>query len=112
MRRWSWTYDLGEPVSGTKNIAINNLEVTCYPNPAVDFVHIAFETTTKETLHVLINDLQGRLVTDLGKVEYTPGSHEVTWKTEDVPSGTYVVSIRNTERNGSRLVQVVRSITN
>jgi len=107
-----WTYDLGEPVSGTKNTAVSDLEFTCYPNPATDLVHIAFVTTTIETLHVLVKDLQGRLVADLGNSDCTPGSHLVTWKTEDVPSGSYVVSILNAESNSSRIVQVVKSITN
>jgi len=65
-----------------------------YPNPFNPTTTIEFYLPERTRAAIQIFDLQGRLVRELGAMEYTAGAHQVTWDTLDssgnkVASGVY-----------------------
>ncbi|HPG38383.1 MAG TPA: GDSL-type esterase/lipase family protein [bacterium] len=70
-----------------------------YPNPFNPSTTIEFYLPERSRAAIQIFDLQGRLVRELGAMEYTAGAHQVTWDTLDnsgnkVASGVYLYRLK------------------
>ncbi len=76
-------------VSNRKLIVMNKL----YPNPAVADVKIEVESLQKETVEVMVMDLQGRTVMANQKMDLTPGTNTKTLHVGSLSAGTYLVKI-------------------
>jgi len=78
--------------------------ITCYPNPHTDMVTFKFNLTQGSQFRIEILDIQGRLITTLGKEHYTAGEHSLVWNSQDVRAGNYIAKALN----GERLVQTLK----
>lgn len=70
-----------------------------YPNPFNPSTTIEFYLPERSRASIRIFDLNGRLVRELGAMEYTAGAHQVTWDTLDnsgnkVASGIYLYRLK------------------
>ena len=79
------------------------------PNPFEDQARIAFGLTREEEVRVGVYDLSGRLVTEIVRGTFGPGSEVVTWhgrsaSGEKVSAGVYFVRVLGTE---TRLIEKI-----
>lgn len=90
----------------TASAAENKLpEITVYPNPSADVLHIGFEHTGNQTVSVRISDLSGKTVIDSGQLTSAPG-----WNTHEIDvtvlrNGNYLLHMSSDGR------ETVKSIT-
>lgn len=66
-----------------------------YPNPANDFVSFKFDLEESQYLFFELLDMSGRRVHLFGKDQMSEGLHELRFSTSEIPSGTYILNIRN-----------------
>jgi len=90
--------------------------VEIYPNPTSSQAHVKFALADPASIAVEIRDILGRLVRQVDLRRRVVGEQLTVWDGRDasgsaVPSGAYVVSIRNLEsgaRSSGGIVHVVR----
>jgi Domain of unknown function (DUF4331)/Secretion system C-terminal sorting domain len=71
-----------------------------YPNPFNPSTSIQYAATSSSQLAIRVYDVQGRLVTTLVDRQHAPGSYNVQWNAEGMPSGAYFYRV---EQNGRTL---------
>ncbi|MCX7878677.1 MAG: T9SS type A sorting domain-containing protein, partial [Ignavibacteria bacterium] len=60
-----------------------------YPNPFNPETKIKFQVPELSNIKIIVFDLLGREVESLVNEKLTPGTYEVNWNAEEVPSGVY-----------------------
>lgn len=85
-------------ISSTPELPAFNLH-GAFPNPFNPSTEIVFSNRLDETVGIQIYDMRGRLVADLGRREYAPGEHAMTWtgrneRGQKVPSGIYFYRVK------------------
>jgi len=75
-----------------------------YPNPFNPLTRISFSLESSEIVELSVHDHRGRLVETLAAGEYPAGQHELAWNAGQLPTGSYLVSLKV---NG--VVQVIRT---
>ena len=65
-----------------------------YPNPTVDASRIQFHLTQPGDTRLDVYDVQGRRVQTLYNQEASVGTHDVTWDTSSLASGTYLYRLQ------------------
>jgi hypothetical protein len=70
------------------------LAVTSSPNPFSS--RVSFDISLKEQteLSIKLYDLRGRVAKELGSTPYTKGTHKISMKTDDLPSGIYLLQVK------------------
>jgi len=86
----------------------SGINIATYPNPTVDWTTISWSQAERGHVRLEIFDLLGRSVTLLFDGERAAGSNESIWKTGNVPSGVYVVSLKSDDRLVTQLLTVAR----
>jgi thiol-disulfide isomerase/thioredoxin len=84
---------------------VNELEtigLNVYPNPASGAVNVSFEANNGDFV-ITLTDLQGRVISSKEMTNLN-GSQVVTFSTEDVASGSYIVTVAT---NGSKTTKNV-----
>jgi len=84
-----------------------------YPNPFNPNTRIAFEVDREQRLSIEVYDMAGRLVRQLADQVFTPGMHSADWRGVDqrgqnVPSGTYLATLRGENIVASQKMMLVR----
>ncbi|HMB69156.1 MAG TPA: T9SS type A sorting domain-containing protein [bacterium] len=80
-----------------------------YPNPATGPVLLRFAARSPASVSLDLYDVTGRRVARLADESRGDGViRDVTWRTDDVPSGVYFVVLRTGERSLSRKLVVAR----
>jgi len=69
-----------------------NINLSVYPNPAVDFVNIAYSLTTSSTVTIKIYDLNGRIVKSINQNK-SNGNQLERIDCNDLSRGTYIVQL-------------------
>jgi len=80
-------------VNGETPVA--HLSVSAFPNPFNPSTTVAFGMDRNGEVEVLIHDLRGALVERVFRGQMDAGTHEVTWRADNVPSGVYLVTVRS-----------------
>ncbi|MBK9735083.1 MAG: T9SS type A sorting domain-containing protein [Saprospiraceae bacterium] len=94
----------GSPLSGLLSQHILDAEVSVYPNPASDVLHIKVTSEKSNDYWILINDVNGSL---LYKQVMTQGaSFQSSINVSDLPVGAYILSIAN--KNGASIHKFIR----
>jgi|GEM_PF-2115114 len=83
----------------------NELSVSTYPNPFINFTTIAYTLTERSEVRLQIFDLLGREVSILFEGSKQAGEHRETWDALNVPTGVYLV--RLTTNDGLRATKSV-----
>jgi hypothetical protein len=84
---------------------VNELEtigLNVYPNPASGAVNVSFEANNGDFV-ITLTDLQGRVISSKEMTNLN-GSQVVTFSTEDVASGSYIVTVAT---NGTKTTKNV-----
>jgi hypothetical protein len=79
-----------------------------FPNPAATTVTIGFNLPRDGAVGLSVYDLAGRRVATLVDTELTAGRHDVTWETDGVPSGVYVLRLMTDYGSLTRRLVVAR----
>jgi Secretion system C-terminal sorting domain/Outer membrane protein Omp28 len=77
---------------GVDNVAAGIGGVKVYPNPATDYVNVAFELKSAGTAQISIADMAGKVVYTKS-IEGKIGAQTASVPTSGVPSGNYIVTI-------------------
>jgi hypothetical protein len=86
--------DMEASVFKTGVLGLNEMElmaVNVYPNPAADVVNVSFEANNQDVAVALI-DIQGRTIATKN-LSNLSGTQVVSFSTENVAKGSYIVSI-------------------
>lgn len=97
-----------EFVSGSKEPQAVATNVTAYPNPTSDRVHIGFELQTAAKVRLNVYDQQGRLVHAVAEQSMGTGQQSFTWETTAAQPGMYLYHLLVDGRVVTGLVNVVR----
>ncbi len=82
----------------------NELNLSVYPNPAIEEVHVNFNLNEDAAVKIQIIDLAGKYTQVIANEMMTSGEHSIS-SNLDLPSGTYLVSIqKGTERLIEKLI--------
>lgn len=96
---------IGSSSAGDLEIAKSIEMLRNYPNPFNAYTVIEFSLDVPQNVILEIYDILGRRIETLSNSDYKAGTHRVTWKTNDTPSGIYYCRI------GSNENVLVRKIT-
>ncbi len=72
-----------------------------YPNPARNFIRIDFELAKSDNLQIQIKDLTGKLIESVLKENFSAGKQQITFKTNHLKEGTYLIDINNLNKHFS-----------
>lgn len=94
------TTNLNEP----EHIELN--EVNVYPNPANDWIEIAYVLESDGPIHVTLTDVLGREIVQVAKGHTFAGIHRQKVDLSGVPNGVYMVVVKsgNLQSNVKKLV--------
>jgi hypothetical protein len=71
-----------------------------FPNPATDNVNVQVELSESTNCYIMLYDMGGRfLKTIKGKSLITAGKHNFSLSITDIPSGIYIIAIRDDHGN-------------
>ena len=71
-------------------VAMNEFELSVYPNPSRDQINLAFDANANATCTVKIIDMTGKVVLDKA-VDAMTGRNTITYNINDLPRGIYMV---------------------
>lgn len=73
-------------------------QLTVYPNPATDYTNISYNLPKNMHVEIAIFDAMGRRIETLVRTEKEEGDHQITWNTDAVRSGLYIVKLMTSEQ--------------
>jgi hypothetical protein len=65
----------------------------CYPCPAGAVATVPFTLAADGSVRIDVYDLAGRLVQTVVRGEFAAGRHEVSWRTDGIANGVYIVRL-------------------
>ena len=89
-------------------VAESVTDLNVYPNPALTFFNVRFESTSEELADIALYDAAGKLVRHLATKALHPGDYELGFNCDQLASGLYflrVTSNRKTIANEKIVVQ-------
>ncbi len=87
------TDEITETIDNTPELS--NLVV--YPNPLTSEGKLGFEINKTSNVTIRMYDLQGKIVNQLSRVNLAKGKHVIPFEVQDLPSGTYIVTVESDE---------------
>lgn len=88
----------------TLQVALPDLQVEVFPNPAADRLHINYVLDQPSAVHLQVIDLLGRQVKEVVYPAQESGIHHVVWMINHLASGAYVLVL---EAAGRRVHQPI-----
>ena len=82
--------------------------VNAYPNPFHDQTMISFTLPRRENISLTVNDMLGRKVQLLLQGIFDEGEHTAVFDGSALPSGNYMVMLRNEDGSYTSWVTLVR----
>ncbi len=92
-------YEYGLVVNEMDEIEPTKNGVTIYPNPFNPETNILFALSADSNVLLEIYNIKGQKVTNLVNGFYEAGSHQVTWKAENLGSGIYLLRFNTNEQS-------------
>lgn len=89
----------------TKQVTLNKISLSCYPNPSNSSVNIKIYLQNKSQVYIYICDMTDRKIEHILSGELNEGIHKFDWSCKSCQSGVYFV-ILNTGKQ-----QIVKRIT-
>jgi len=95
-----------------KSNSLNEIEnvknnVIVYPNPANDFVNVAYKSTTDgQPVEISVTDMTGKVVYFTKVVNSSVGTNVFGFDTEAFTNGIYVVNVSSNEGNATRKLSI------
>jgi hypothetical protein len=81
--------------TASRNYAANDLSVTCVPSPFTENATLMFQSKAQKEYHIVVNDLQGRVVKRLqGRTSFAGNNYvDLFVSSDNIAKGMYVVSV-------------------
>jgi|GEM_PF-5825963 len=93
-------------LSNEESILANTFNVTAYPNPFSENVHISLLFDRSEHISIEIFDMLGRIVSTLHDAQLPSGQRTMEWDTTGLPPGIYFVHVHSiTQRSVHAIVK-------
>ena len=95
----SWIAQLKntDPQLGVSNIESNGLELSLYPNPAVQIAHLSISIEESGLYQFEIYSANGQLVKTLSREQLSPGDYTMNFNVSTLPAGKYILKASNDE---------------
>lgn len=86
---------------GINELVVSNLNLSIYPNPAVDEAVIAFNLINENKVRIELYDLLGKRVQELFEGNLQTGQHTLTINSKQLAAGSYIVkaNVNNLQQN-------------
>lgn len=81
-------------IENTEDYQYNAKILEVFPNPTINFVELQFYTIDSH-VKITINDLFGRNIATIVDRYFTKGRHQFSLDNVRIPSGNYIISLRN-----------------
>jgi hypothetical protein len=78
---------------GLENEAINEADVTVYPNPANENANVQLTMNGEEEVLIVIRDLAGKTIQTINAGRLATGAHNISMSLEGIAQGLYTVTI-------------------
>jgi hypothetical protein len=82
-------------------------ELIVYPNPVSSATQIYFSLVSSNSLDLSVFDIYGKKIETLLKGSMRSGSFSIPWNTSNLPSGTYLIKLENSNFAITNRCQVV-----
>ena len=79
-----------------------------YPNPFNPVLNININIAWAAVTQVNILDIAGKHINTIHSGYLQPGSHEMSWNAESMPSGVYFISLNSGEKNLTEKVVLLK----
>ena len=79
-----------------------------YPNPFNPATTIPFELSETTSVRLTIYDMLGRTIDVLEDGVYPAGAHQVVWKADSMPSGTYIYRLEANGETQTRMMNLLK----
>ena len=79
-----------------------------YPNPFNNMTHLSFTITVHSHVSLSLFDVMGRRIAEITDRNYSPGTHFVTLKSDDLAGGTYFVRMKAGDWKGTRKIVIMK----
>lgn len=86
----------------------NSLFTTAYPNPVTGDAHLSFQLADAQTLSIQLTNISGQVIYRKPVQLYSAGKHDVTIPMQELPSGTYIYSVKSMDSeliNGGKILK-------
>jgi len=95
------------PVVDIDNVIQNNT-FNIFPNPAQDQLNITFDLKVSSDINIHFYNAIGQQVKHLPSNTYGLGNHTIQMKTNDLPSGIYIVTLQTEEGTISKKITITK----
>lgn len=90
------------------NNFFNGMKMDIYPNPAVNNAQIAFALENNDDVTVQVFDITGKTIYTETLGSLSAGIHNIQLDTEDLASGNYYVSIKNSKNRLTKKLVITK----
>ena len=105
--RGIWTLNVGDVLSSSEEVeSIDELDLTVFPNPAVDEVYVRSNISTATKANIQLLGLDGRLMHNLGQSVNISKDELLRFELPDLVNGTYILNIQSGQKVISRKISV------
>ena len=90
-------------------LILNNFQLTrFYPNPFNPVLNINYDMSQAGVIQVEILDIRGAHIETLLSGFKRPGSYQLNWNAESMPSGVYLVSLKSDDKTTTEKVVLLK----
>jgi S-formylglutathione hydrolase FrmB len=83
------------------NIQHSTFNISCYPNPFSEIVHIEYEIENPSRVSIQVFNAVGEKVADLSVGILAEGKHQIIWNAAHLPAGLYFVRLNAGKENAN-----------
>ena len=105
---YTTNYTSVSQIAGVRQLAMDNGQLTVYPNPAKESTTVEFELGENSKTALLIYDEMGRLVQTVLNKEMPKGRHIIPVNSSSFAAGIYYCSLTTEKRRVSKTLVVAR----
>lgn len=94
--------------TGLSSLTATNNEVSVFPNPASDKIHVKLNVLKSAEASVKLYALDGKLVSDLKTVSLNSGENDISLEIQLISSGHYILAVESENVKISKQVSINR----
>lgn len=79
---------------GMIDLTQSKLKIDVYPNPVKDKLNIIFKNTKSSNIKIMLYDMQGREIIEIGNHFHQAGKHHETYNISNINSGLYFICMQ------------------
>ena len=102
----TWAENLSDYTS-TKEVEAADMSVTVYPNPARDFVQVAYNLDNNQEIEISLINSMGAVI-EHSATSASMGGNAATIDTEGLSNGVYFINVKSGEENVTKKFMIAR----